>query len=207
MDLFYFIQTALQELSNLSLAEITAVLLAIAYIVFAVRESLWCWPAAFLSTAIYTWLFWEVSLLMESALNAYYMGMAVYGYYVWRYKHGDTEDARPVISWPLTAHLWLIGLCTLASVLVGYVMANYTPAHYPWLDAATTVFAVVTTWLVAQKILENWLYWIVIDIASIYLYLQKGLMLTSALFLIYIVLAAIGYLRWQDNMPTEVNRA
>lgn len=203
MDLLSFIQAALQELSGLSLAEILAVILAIAYIVLAVQESLWCWPAAFLSTAIYTWLFWEVSLLMESVLNLYYMAMAVYGYYLWRYRHSDETDTKPIVSWSFRHHLWLIGLCTLISLIVGFIMANYTPAHYPWLDAATTVFAMACTWLVAQKVLENWLYWIVIDIASIYLYLNKGLMLTSALFLIYIVLAVVGYLRWQDNLTDE----
>lgn len=207
MDAFIeFLTAAFEQLTSLGLAEIIAVLLAIAYIVLAIRESLWCWPSAFFSTAIYTWLFWEVSLLMESVLNAFYMLMAVYGFWHWKSNSDAEHDTKPVVSWPLRAHLWIIALCTLASLMVGYFMANYTPAHFPWLDAATTVFAIVTTWLVAQKVLENWLYWLVINAASIYLYLHKGLMLTSALFLLYIILSVVGYLRWQDTMPLENQR-
>ncbi|UTA47139.1 nicotinamide riboside transporter PnuC [Simiduia sp. 21SJ11W-1] len=196
-----FLSTAFQQATSLGIAEAIAVALAMAYIIFAIKESLWCWPAAFLSTAIYTWLFWEVSLLMESVLNVYYMAMAVYGYWHWRANKNAHQDTKPVVSWSLARHGWIIGISTLGSIILGYLMATYTQAHFPWLDAATTVFAVVTTWLVAQKVLENWLYWIVIDAASIYLYIQKDLMLTAALFLIYIVLAAIGYLRWQDTLP------
>lgn len=201
--LLEFLTAAAQQATSLGIAEAIAVALAIAYIVFAIKESLWCWPAAFLSTAIYTWLFWEVSLFMESVLNVYYMAMAVYGFWYWQALRDNTHNTKPVESWSLKRHCWIIGLSTLGSIALGYVMATYTQAHFPWLDAATTVFAVVTTWLVAQKVLENWLYWIVIDAASIYLYIQKDLMLTAALFLLYIVLAAIGYLRWQDSLPTD----
>lgn len=199
-ELLALLQQAFNDAGALGIAEAIAVALALAYVLLAARESLWCWPAAFISTAIYTWLFWEVSLLMESLLNVYYMAMAVYGYWAWT--RGQNQQ-RPVSRWPLGRHLWLIGLCTLGSLIAGYLMANYTRAHYPWLDAATTVFAIVVTWLMAQKILENWLYWIVIDAASIYLFLNKGLALTAVLFSLYIVLAALGYWQWRRHFVRD----
>lgn len=202
-DLSYLGSALVDQASALSLLELLAVLLAIAYIVLVLRENRWCWPAAFLSTAIYTGLFWNVALLMESVLNVYYMAMAVYGYWVWT--QGGTDQDIPIAQWSAKKHLILISATTLASLLVGYCMANYTHADFPWLDAATTCFAVVTTWLVAQKILENWLYWIVIDIVSIYLYANKGLVLTAILFVFYIGIAIVGYWAWRKQLHQAAN--
>ena len=77
-------------------------------------------------------------------------------------------------------------------------MANYTPADFPYLDTFTTVFAVFATYLVTQKVLENWLYWVVIDAVSIYLYQAKDLMPTVVLFSLYTVIATFGYFKWQN---------
>ena len=200
-ELFTLLQAAFTEAHALSQFELLAVVLAIAYILLVTRESLWCWPAAFISTAIYTWLFWEVALLMESVLNVYYMFMAVYGFWLWR--ADDQKAEKKIVSWPKETHLSVIGLTSLLSLVVGYCMANFTSADFPWLDAATTCFAVVTTWLVAQKILENWLYWIVINTASIYLYINKGFMLTSLLFIAYIGIAIAGYFAWRKSYQQQ----
>ena len=158
--------------------EAVAVLLALAYLVLAMKGSVWCWPAALASTAIYTVLFWKVSLLMESLLNVYYMAMAVYGYWMWS-QGGKAHEGVNIVSWGLSTHIKLIAATALASVVIGYFMATQTQASFPYLDAATTCFAVMTTFLVARKVLENWIYWFVTDAISIYLYSSKGLMLTS----------------------------
>jgi len=83
-------------------------------------------------------------------------------------------------------------------MVFGYLMANYTPAAFPYLDTFTTVFAVFATYLVTQKVLENWLYWLVIDAISIYLYIEKGLIPTTVLFIIYVIIAVYGYFKWQS---------
>lgn len=200
-DFFVVFQAAVTEAHALSQFELLAVLLAIAYIILVTRESIWCWPAAFISTAIYTWLFWEVALLMESVLNVYYMFMAAYGFWLWR--ANETKAEKKIISWPKKKHFLVVGSTSVASLAVGYCMANFTNADFPWLDAATTCFAVVTTWLVAQKVLENWLYWVVIDATSIYLYINKGFMLTTLLFIAYIGIAIIGYFSWRKSFQQE----
>ncbi|GGI83846.1 nicotinamide mononucleotide transporter [Shewanella hanedai] len=192
---------ALSEANALTAWEGIAVILAAAYLLLAMKGSIWCWFAAFASTAIYTALFWKVSLLMESVLNIYYMAMAVYGFQQW--SKGQREHNGGVISWGVSRHVQLIVGTGIVSLLVGYVMANHTHASYPYLDAATTCYAVMTTYLVAKKVLENWLYWVVIDLASIYLYVQKGLMLTSLLFILYVGMAIWGYFLWRSSMRNE----
>ncbi len=193
---------ALLEANALTAWEAVAVILAAGYLVLAMKGSIWCWFAAFLSTAIYTALFWKVSLLMESMLNIYYMAMAVYGFQQWS-KGKQDEYGSVVISWSLTRHIQIILVTTAISGVVGYLMSNYTQASYPYLDAATTCFAVMTTYLVAKKVLENWLYWVIIDLASIYLYVQKGLMLTSLLFILYVGMAIGGYFLWKTTMREQ----
>ncbi|MGL5359173.1 MAG: nicotinamide riboside transporter PnuC [Shewanella sp.] len=190
------LHAALGEVHMMTLWEAVAVVLAMAYLLLAMRASVWCWAAAFASTAIYTVLFWQVALLMESVLNVYYMAMALYGYWHWT-QGGEQAQGVKVTTWPLATHLKLIAATAIVSLGVGHGMATYTQAAFPYLDSATSCFAVMTTYLVAKKVLENWLYWVVIDLVSIYLYLNKGLMLTSLLFVLYVGLAIMGYFLWR----------
>jgi nicotinamide mononucleotide transporter len=202
-------QALLAQLDAMTAWELVAVLLAIAYLMLAVRESLWCWPAAFASTLIYTIIFWRVALLMESALNVYYMGMAVYGFWQWRWGGGGNGVAIRV--WPWKTHATIVTGTGLVSLVAGWLMATQTSADWPFLDAATTCYAVAATILVARKELLNWVYWIVIDSVSIFLYLDKGLLLTAALFLLYIGLAILGYAdwrrAWRQQTPASVVQA
>ena len=178
--------------------EAAAVALGIAYLLLAMRESLWCWYAAFTSTAIFLGLFWSVNLLMESALQVYYLAMAVYGW--WQWQHGSRDHGKLAISsWGARQHLPAVGAVLLVSSLSGGLLHLYTEAALPFLDSFTTWGSVLTTWMVARKILENWLYWLVIDSVSIYLYLDRGLYLTALLFAAYLVIALFGYRQWSRH--------
>jgi len=172
--------------------------LSLLYLWLASHKSQWCWPAAFISTAIYTAIFWHVSLVSESALNFYYMLMAIFGWWSWRRNLASADDQLTVTRKPIRWHLNAIISCTVLALVIGFFTNNYTHADFAYLDAATTVFAVFATWLLTQRVLENWLYWIVIDIVSIYLYQQKGLMLTSVLMMIYSVFAIYGWWSWKQ---------
>jgi len=178
-------------------------LLAIAYLLLAIKQNLWCWIAAFFSTLIYSIIFFDVSLLMDSALNVYYLIMAVYGWYIWKYGGKLKKEELEVSSYGLNKNIKIIALLSLVSVVLGFVMANYTSADFAYVDSFTTVFAVFSTYMLAQKILENWIYWIVIDFISIYIYIQKGLNLTAVLFAIYTVLAFVAYKKWKEEYETS----
>lgn len=193
-----FVTQILSGFTAMSHWEYIAVALSMAYLLLAIKENLWCWPAAFFSTLIYTIMYWNGALLMESLLNFYYMYMAVFGWVVWR-KGKANQAQRLITSWPVNRHIILIVLTTLVSLAIGYVMQNYTHADFAYLDSFTTCFAVVTTYLVAKKVLENWLYWIVIDAASMYLYYEKGYYPTLVLFVFYTVMAAWGFKTWYEE--------
>lgn len=186
-------------LGAISAAEALAVGLGIAYLLLAVREKIACWYAAFLSTAISVYVFWDVSLVMESLLNVYYMAMAVYGWLQWRGKTA-THEGLPVSTWPPRNHgLAIIGVL-LATAASGAVLSANTGASWPFVDSFTTWGSVLTTFMVARKVLENWIYWIVIDATSIFLYLDRGLYLYAGLFVAYLVIAVFGYFGWRRSM-------
>lgn len=177
--------------------ELIAVASALAYVVLAAKENIWCWPAALISTVIYTVIFYDVYLWMESLLQVYYFAMAIYGWYCWYYINKRRQKTLHIQSWSISLHVKAIALLSIISIGVGWLMATFTPTHFPYLDSATTVFSVFTTYLVAKKVLENWLYWIVINAVSVYLYLEKDLEPTAALLVLYFFMAIYGYMQWR----------
>ena len=190
---------------NLPPWEITASLLGIIYVSLAARESVWCWPFAFASTLIYTFLFWEGQLPMQALLNFYYMGMAIYGFLLWRH-HSNTESDLHISRWPIRNHLAIIVTGSLLSFAVGTYMESISASKAPYLDATVMVFAVLNTWLMAKKVLENWLYWMVIDSAAILLFIQTGYYATIVMMMVYIVLAVFGFIGWKNNYDQSLNK-
>ena len=163
----------------------------------AIRQNIWCWFFAALSTAIYAWVFFAVKLYMESALNVFYFAMAIYGWRVWL--SGATEQqGRPVVSWPIRRHLIAIVALTTVAFVSGWLLSA-TDAAFPYVDSATTWFAIWATFLVARKVLENWWYWLVIDLVSIVIYWSRDLQLTSLLFVVYVVMIPFGLIAWSRS--------
>ena len=182
--------------------ELLAVGLAVAYLLLAVRERIECWYAAFASTAIFLYLFWQAHLYMDAALQIFYLGMAIYGWWRWRHGGAAADSPLPITRWPLRHHLATLGVILVVTAVSGYLLQG-TGQQFPYLDSFTTWAAVVTTFMVAHKVLENWLYWIVIDSLGIYIYLHRDLELTALLFALYAVIALVGWLRWrrQTQLP------
>ena len=183
------------QLQALSPLELAAVLLAIAYLILAIRQNIWCWSSAAISTAIYVYLFLDAKLYMESLLNVFYFAMAIYGWYVWY--HGKTGDAElPVSVWGRSVHGIALVVIVAVSLATGFMLERYTDAAFPYIDSMTTWSAIWATFLVARKVLENWWYWLIIDAVSIFIYWSRDLQLTSLLFVIYVIMVPIGLLSW-----------
>lgn len=180
-----------------SAAELTAVALAIVYVVFAIRQSLWCWPAAIASASIFSWLFYHGQLYMEAGLQAYYVLIAFYGFWVWR--NGARNGPAPISTKPLGFHVIWIFLLLVSSILISIHLRLHTDAVFPELDTVTTLFSLFTTYLVARKILENWLYWIVINSLYVWLFMLKEFYVTGILFAVYVIMSVIGFYRWRQD--------
>ncbi|RBQ27993.1 nicotinamide mononucleotide transporter [Aliarcobacter vitoriensis] len=200
MDIFSNIRDSFLTLSYF---ELTAVFLSILYLLLAIRQNIWCWICAFFSTLIYTILFFDSSLFMSSLLNAYYLIMSFYGFYIWKYGNKENNKVLKISSLSVKTNFKIIISLSLFSLMIGYFMKNYTNASFAYLDSFITIFALATTFMMTRKILENWIYWIFIDSASIYLYFQKEFYFTSVLFLIYTILAIFAFITWKKEMKYE----
>lgn len=188
-----------EQYQTLSVAELVAVVAAVLYLVLAIRQSIWCWLFAGLSTALYVFLFMDAKLYMESVLNLFYFAMAVYGFRFWLVHGGSTSGPR-VTRWPLPVHATAILAILVLSLVSGFLLARLTDAEFPYIDSMTTFAAFWTTFLVARKVLENWWYWLVIDVVSIWLYWTRGLELTALLFAAYVVMIPFGLVAWTRSM-------
>lgn len=178
----------------MTIVEGVAVALALAYLLLAVRQNPWCWACAIASSAIYLALFMRTALPLQAALQAFYVGMAVYGWLAWR-GGGDPDSVLAVSRWRLRRHLGAGALVAAFTLAAGAAAARYGSAQ-PYADAFVASSSVLATWMVARKVLENWLYWIVIDSVAAVLYWTQGLHATAALFVVYVLIAARGLIAW-----------
>lgn len=186
---------------TMSVAEVVAVLLAITYLLLVIRQNILCWAAALASVLIYLVIFFNAQLYMESALQIFYAAMAVYGWYQWKYGGIEHQGLR-IVTWRLHIHAIVIGGILGLTLGFGWVLSA-TDAAFPYLDSFTTVAAVITTYMVTRKVLENWAYWFVIDGLSVYLYVSRELYLTAGLFVLYLVMILIGFRCWWREWRTE----
>ncbi len=176
--------------------EIFAVIFALLYLFLAMKQNIACWYAAFISTLIYIIIYWDVSLYMESLLNFYYLLMAIYGWINWNKK--SQIDKNYVISWSYQNHILVILLILILTVISGFSLQK-TDAVYPYLDSFTTWASVITTFMVAQKILSNWIFWIIINSVAIFLNFDRELYLTVILLMTYQVMSIYGYYQWRKS--------
>lgn len=187
-----------RELLGTSIWEAAAVLLALVYLVLAVRRSLWCWLCAFISSAIYVVLMFDAGLVMETCLNVFYVVMAVYGYIEW--KRGTRDKGMLMTSWGWPQHLLALAVVACATVINAlYLQHHVQTARSPWLDSLITWGSVVTTFMVARRVIDNWLYWIVIDSIAACLYYSRGLVATAGLFVLYVIMVIHGYWVWRRH--------
>jgi nicotinamide mononucleotide transporter len=187
------IERFLAQLRATSAVEAAGVLLGLTYVVLMMRRNRLGWVAGGASSALYVYLSARAALPMQSALNVFYVLMAVYGWYTWTQM--AAEGGR-VQRWPLRVHLLALLAIALGSLASARWLARETHAAWPRLDSLTTWASLFATWLVARMQLDNWLYWIAIDAVLAYLFAMQGLRFTAVLFLIYTALAVLGYREW-----------
>ena len=184
---------------NWSIIESVAVFFSILYVILAAKENILCWWAAVISVTLYIYIFFSVQLYPETGLQVFYLFMAFYGYYNWNKK----EQSLQIIEWNISKHFTVLILGAILTFLMGFYFTTYTNAKMPIVDSFTTVFSIFATYMVVKKILGNWLYWIVIDTVSVYLFYSRDLHLTSLLFMTYTIIAIFGYFNWLKKMQKD----
>jgi nicotinamide mononucleotide transporter len=194
-------QRVLGALVAIPPAEWVGVALALAYLLLAVRQHVACWAFAASSSAVFLWLFARAELVMQAALQLFYIAMAGYGWYSWRGGLAEAQAARPVTRRGVAWHLCAIAAIVMLSAVTGRLTgAGEGGGAVPYVDALVAWGSVFTTWLVARKVLENWFYWIALDLCAAGLYWSQGLHATAVLFLLYSAIAVQGYRSWRSSL-------
>ena len=182
--------------------EAIAVVFGLLCVWLTVRQNIWCWPTGLVQVLLYIIIFYQVKLYSDLILHVIYVGMQIYGWYHWL--HGGKAHRKLRVS-----RLTSIGRLTWPSVVItgtlmwGYLMASLTNASVPYGDAFTTVASLVAQWLMARKRLESWFFWIAVDIVAIGIYFYKGLLLTSGLYTVFLVLATMGFFAWRKSLRQD----
>jgi nicotinamide mononucleotide transporter len=170
------------------------------YILLATKQNNWCWPAAIISSTVYVFVFVFSKLYFDAILNFYYVAIAFYGFYNWK-KISNSKEAKVSFSSKKFTSIW-IAICAITSIALGYFAQKFTDAEFAYADAFTTIFSFYATWLITQKRIENWLFWIIINVVAIFMYYLKGLNFTVGLFTVYLVFAVYGFFTWRKEYLT-----
>lgn len=175
--------------------EILATLFGLWSVWCYVRESIWAWPAGLINVLLFIVLFWKWGLYAETGLQVVFTGLQIYGW--WQWLRGG-EQHRGVVITRTSPRLWslLAGLAVVGILPIGLALDRWTDSTVPWWDTIPVVLSLVAQWMISHKKLENWLVWIVVDLISVPLFAYKGLYLTSALYVVFLVLCCVGLRAW-----------
>lgn len=182
-----------------SAIEWIAVICGVASVLYSMRENILVYPTGIVSVVIYVYLAFQYKLYADMGVNGYYFIMSVYGWYYWTNTDGEKEQVSVTLN-SVKENLYSLGILLGSFLVLALALKNFTDSDVPIWDATTTAFAILGMWLMARKKLENWIAWIITDLISIPLYFYKGLILTSFQFVIFTVLATMGYFAWRKSL-------
>ncbi|QQE10519.1 nicotinamide mononucleotide transporter [Planctomycetota bacterium] len=185
--------------------EWTAALFGVLCVVLTIRRNVWCWPAGLVQVLLFIYIFYNAKLYSDLLLHVVYVVLQFYGWWAWLHGGGEGKPLEisrlsmvSAIGWVCAGLFGVFGL--------GYVMDTWTDASLAYWDAATTVLSLIATYLLARKVLENWVVWISVDVLCIGIYSYKGLHVTTGLYSIFLVLAITGLITWVRTLKKEVKQ-
>lgn len=190
--------------------EITGTAIGLVYLWLEYRASIYLWVASIIMPAIYIFIYYKAGLYADLGINAYYLAASVYGLAVWLGGKKDGNGNRqemPVTGTPAKAILPMAAAFAVSFTAIGFILENLTDSTVPWADSFTTALSIIGMWMLAKKYLEQWLVWILVDVASSVLYIYKELYFTSALYALYAVIAIFGYAEWKRMMQRDTKRS
>ncbi len=193
----YVISGIVDGVAQTGLLEWVAVIFGILSVLFSMRQNILVYPTGIVSVVIYVYLAHQYKLYADMGVNSYYFIMSLYGWYHWKDTAGKS-DQIPITVNTTREHFITLSILIGSYFILSQTLLNFTDSDVPYWDAGTTCFAITGMWLMARKKLENWIAWIVTDLISIPLYFYKGLILTSFQFLVFTILATIGYFTWKN---------
>ena len=181
--------------------EVLGTIVSLIYLYFSIKQNIWLWPLGLISSAIYVYVFFKAGIYADMALQVYYVVISVYGWYYWNQKVVEDENERlKVHSTEKQTAVYILLITAVLFVIISQVLIRFTDSQIPYWDAFTTAASITATWMLAKKYIEHWLVWFVVDTVSSGVYVFKGLYFTVFLYLVYTVMAVVGYFQWKKTL-------
>ena len=187
---------------GLNYIELLGALAGIIGVWLTARQIIWCWPVALVNVVIYIYVFFVSKLYADFGLQIFYLFMTLYGWYNWLYG-GKNHHHLPVSRISLIRFLiyFIIGMPSV--FLLGYLLKKYTDADYPYMDSFVSIWGIIGTYMMAKKIMEHWILWIIVDLTCVGIYFFKNLYATSILYFIFAILAIYGWQKWHKEFQLQ----
>jgi nicotinamide mononucleotide transporter len=182
----------------MSAIEIIAVMLGVANILLVARRSIWNFPVALVMVTLYARIFWDAKLYSDAGLQGFFFAVNLYGWWSWRANKAEAGEVVVERLARTALFAWIAG-SVIAVLGWGTLMARLTDASLPYADASVAMLSVAAQLLMTWRKLENWYWWIVVNIISVGLYAVKGLYLTTGLYALFLGLAVWGLINWRKS--------
>lgn len=180
--------------------EIITVLFNILCVVLTIRKNIWCWPTGIVAVLLSFVIFFEAKLYADMGLQVIFLGQSIYGWYFWVNGNKENKVAEvPITKLKLKQWLTTIIIMLVVWLSIAFSLDRWTDADIPYWDALATTLSLSAQMLLARKVLENWVFWIIADLLYIAIFYYKGLNLLSANYLLFLILATIGFLQWRKD--------
>ncbi len=192
-------------------SEIFAVITGLIYIFLEVKQNKYMWIVGLINSLVFVYVFFAAKIYANMGIYVYYVVISIYGYFRWSRNDKivdesvGAENFVPLQSLPTPLQqrkkiFILIVVSLILSAIIGYILANFTDSPIPYFDGLTASFSIVATWMLSQKIIQHWYFWIGINIFCVPLYASQGLYLTAFLFLVYFIMSIIGLQQWKKDL-------
>jgi len=184
--------------------ELLGAILGILYIVFSIRQNILTWPTGLITSLLYIVVFFKSGLYATMGLQVYYVFISIYGWYFWlKGKNTDNKSQLPVQLVKRKLWIRIAAISILIYAAIFFILIKYSDSEVPYLDSLTTSLSIVATWMLAKKYIEQWIIWIFVDLVSSGLYIYKNLWPTVVLFIIYTIMAFLGYIEWKKDLKIK----
>ena len=187
--------------------EYFGVITGLLYLLLEIKQHKAMWVVGFLTSLVYVFVFLFAKIYADMGLQTYYVGISIYGFYQWtRKKHemhteNDSLPSDRILYTHLSLPLFMgiIGTLAVVFAILWYLLHQFTDSPIPVGDAFTTSVGIVATWMLARRIIEHWIFWVIVNLISVYLYYLRGLSPTMLLYFCYATLAIVGYYNWRKK--------
>jgi nicotinamide mononucleotide transporter len=183
--------------------DILTTILGLIYILLEYRAHIALWVVGIVMPALDIYLYWSHGLYGDAGMACYYTLAAFYGLYIWKFKKTrKKKESLPIIFMPRDQYLPALLFFLISWGLIYYILVTWTNSTVPLLDSFTNAMSFVGLWALARKYVEQWIFWIIVDVVCTFLYIQKGIPFKAILYGLYVIIAVAGYQKWKSVAKT-----